>query len=269
MLFERYLVYKSDKNFLEAEKALQKAMELEPNNPVYYIALADCYLAEERPKEAEVILKKVIEKHPNNTEALFEMGWCYQMQKKYKEAEEIIKKMIDLGHGTTGYSELINLYKESQGKQEELKDLYGMLIKKDSDNDFFNALIATYYLEQKEYKKAKNYYRKANEFRRRYYNPATRSNYQRLKDIVMHRGIRLVCVQHATRNVEPFKRLFDSTDGIIFVDNERVFKEALMRGRYEDYFADRFAGDFGHGTPKGNRLLAENIANTILKECFN
>jgi hypothetical protein len=57
--------------------------------------------------------------------------------------------------------------------------------------------------------------------------------------------------------------------GIIFVYNERVFKEALMRGRYEDYFADRFAGDFGHGTPKGNRLLAENIANTILKECFN
>jgi lysophospholipase L1-like esterase len=28
-------------------------------------------------------------------------------------------------------------------------------------------------------------------------------------------------------------------------------------------------GDFGHCTPKGNRLLAENIAQTILKEVFH
>jgi hypothetical protein len=29
-----------------------------------------------------------------------------------------------------------------------------------------------------------------------------------------------------------------------------------------------FAGDFGHCTDKGNRLLAENIATVILKEVF-
>jgi len=30
-----------------------------------------------------------------------------------------------------------------------------------------------------------------------------------------------------------------------------------------------FGGDFGHCTHKGNRLLAENIANVIFKEVFS
>jgi hypothetical protein len=35
------------------------------------------------------------------------------------------------------------------------------------------------------------------------------------------------------------------------------------------YFVDMSGGDFGHCAPKGNRLLAENIANVILKEVFH
>jgi hypothetical protein len=63
--------------------------------------------------------------------------------------------------------------------------------------------------------------------------------------------------------------MLEPYEGVIFVDNERVFKEALKKGEYRDYFSDTFAGDFGHCTEKGNRLLAENIANVILKEYFN
>jgi len=43
----------------------------------------------------------------------------------------------------------------------------------------------------------------------------------------------------------------------------------LKKISYNDYFTDMFAGDFGHCTRKGNRLLAENIANVILKEYFH
>ena len=63
--------------------------------------------------------------------------------------------------------------------------------------------------------------------------------------------------------------MFENKEGIIFVDNEMVFRKALKQASYDEYFTDMFAGDFGHCTPKGNRLLAENIANVILKECFN
>jgi lysophospholipase L1-like esterase len=71
------------------------------------------------------------------------------------------------------------------------------------------------------------------------------------------------------RNLEPLKKIFQGNrEGIIFVDNERIFKDALKQGIYWNYFRDTFGGDFGHCTEKGNRLLAENIANVILKEVF-
>jgi len=58
-------------------------------------------------------------------------------------------------------------------------------------------------------------------------------------------------------------------EDIIFVDNEMTFKNALKQSRCDEYFADMFAGDFGHCTPRGNRLLAKNIADSILRECFD
>jgi hypothetical protein len=70
------------------------------------------------------------------------------------------------------------------------------------------------------------------------------------------------------RNVEPLKRIFGRDKSVIFVDNERVFEEALKKGRYKEYFVDMFGGDFGHCTYKGNELLAQNIAGVILGEVF-
>lgn len=63
--------------------------------------------------------------------------------------------------------------------------------------------------------------------------------------------------------------MFGDTQDIIFVDNEKIFKQAVKKSSYDEYFTDNFAVDFGHCTPKGNRLLAENIANVILREVFN
>ena len=93
----------------------------------------------------------------------------------------------------------------------------------------------------------------------------TRNNYRKLKRIVLGKDVKLVCVQYPLRLVEGLKLMFDSAQGVVFVDNKEVFKEALKNGSYEDYFEDRFAGDFGHCTGKGNYILAENVAKSILK----
>ena len=50
---------------------------------------------------------------------------------------------------------------------------------------------------------------------------------------------------------------------IIFVDNEDMFKEAVRKEGYQAVFLDYYAGDFGHLTPKGCRILAEDAAKTI------
>ena len=70
------------------------------------------------------------------------------------------------------------------------------------------------------------------------------------------------------RSIAPLKKIFKEDENIIFVDNERLFKDAVRKDGYNAYFQDMFGGDFGHCTQKGNRLLAQNIANVILKEIF-
>ena len=116
---------------------------------------------------------------------------------------------------------------------------------------------------------AKEYAKKANTARLGYYKPVTVNNYHKLKEVLDKRGIRLVCVQYPMRNIGPLKRIFEGNEeGIIFVDNERIFRDAVKKDGSRAYFKDMFGGDFGHCTPKGNRILAENIASIILREVF-
>jgi len=72
------------------------------------------------------------------------------------------------------------------------------------------------------------------------------------------------------RPVELLKRIFqDDDEEIIFVNNEKVFRDAVAKDGYNAYFVDASSGDFDHCTDRGNKLLAENIANVILKEVFH
>lgn len=95
-------------------------------------------------------------------------------------------------------------------------------------------------------------------------NPLTSNNYRKIKEILEQMGITLVCVQYPVRSVLPLEHLFEGEENVIFVDNEKVFKEALQHGNWREYFTDMFTGDFGHCTARGNKLLAGNIANRIL-----
>lgn len=100
---------------------------------------------------------------------------------------------------------------------------------------------------------------------RAYENPATVENFNRIREILDSRGISLVVVQYATRSLEPLRNVFRSKDGIVFVNNQEIFTKALANGKYKDYFVDRFAGDFGHCNQNGNRMIAENMADTVLQ----
>ena len=44
-----------------------------------------------------------------------------------------------------------------------------------------------------------------------------------------------------------------------------IFKSPLKKNVYDDLFIDSFADDFGHATPFGNRVIAENVAQELLK----
>ncbi len=96
-----------------------------------------------------------------------------------------------------------------------------------------------------------------------YRDPETVGNFHKMRNLLNARDTRLVIMQYPLRALEPLQKIFDPGDDIIFVDNESLFKEALTKGDFEDLFVDRFAGDFGHCTKKGNRMIAENIAKAM------
>lgn len=123
-------------------------------------------------------------------------------------------------------------------------------------NDRAYGAISALYEEIGKPGLAKEYTKKVNRLRLEYYMPVTINNYRKLKEILDKRGIRLVCVQYPMRNVEPLKKAFEDYKGIIFVDNEAIFKKMVAKSGRQRFFGDMFAGDFGHCTATGNRQPA-------------
>lgn len=116
---------------------------------------------------------------------------------------------------------------------------------------------------------AKKLREQATAVRQKYFNQQTRKNYVKLHCILKKSGIRALYVQYPLSDVRTLKSLLmDEPDyrQMIFVDNEEVFRNLVKKNGYNEYFSDRFAGFFGHCTKEGNRVLAQNIANTIVKK---
>ncbi len=222
--------------YTEREETLKKALELNPRSDGVYVRLGWVYRDQGKFTQAEELFKKALELNPNSVIAYVGLEWAYINQGKFTQAEELFKKGIETNP--------------------DKATLYGGL--------------AVVYNEMGKYESAQECYEKANKLRLvEYYNSITWHNYRKLKEILDKRDIRLVCVQYPMCSIEPLKKIFEGEGGVTFVDNERVFKEALKKASYKEYFIDIIGGDFGHLTPKGNRLLAENIANIILKRYFN
>ena len=72
-------------------------------------------------------------------------------------------------------------------------------------------------------------------------------------------------MQYPMRDIQPIKEMLEPAGAILFVENKKNFKEAVAKASYDEYFTDRFAGGFGHCTPKGNFLLAQNAARAVAR----
>ncbi|MBD3264485.1 MAG: tetratricopeptide repeat protein [Candidatus Omnitrophica bacterium] len=267
--FNKYLEYRDKGDMDEANRVLEETIKDNPREPATYAQLANSYIDQGRYEEAERILKKLLELTPNDAGTYTLMGKCYTNSNRLDEAEEVLKKALRLNPDCLNtYREFYRCY-DCQNRLDKLegllKPLQKLAEKKPRDEMIYRLAGRFCYLLGKQHE-AQKYMEKAKKLDLDYYNPMTKHNYRKLKDMVLDRDIYLLCVQYPTRSIEPLKKIFDSGRGIIFVDNEDIFKKAINEEGYGDYFQDNFAGDFGHATKKGNKLLAGNIAGVILKE---
>lgn len=267
--FNLGLSYKELGNYALAEEMFRKAIALEPQNDECYFELGWVYKFQGKLLQSEEAFNKAIRINPSNIRPYIELGCSYVDTKNYVQAEEMFKKAADLEpENERVFIEFGRLYQEKSdfAKAEES---FRKAVKINSLNERALAGLISIYRAEAKLDGVFEYENKLDALRQKYYNPVTKHNYQRLKTILDKRGIRLACMQYPMRSIEPLKKMFKNQTDILFLDNEKIFKDAIAKEGCKEYFEDMFAGDFGHCTPKGNGLLAENIGNTILKEVFH
>jgi Tfp pilus assembly protein PilF len=255
----------------QAEEMFKKAAELNPGDYDTHVELASFYERESMWPQAEKVLKKVVEIGPQKADSYSFLGMHYLTQNKYHESEEMLTKTIELNPLANIHYINLGWCYERQGKYLKAEEAFRKAAELNSKDDLSFAGLAVLYEETGRNASAEEYFRKATTLRLKHCNPITRHNYQEVKRILDKRQIRLICVQYPMRDVELLTRMFEpgQRETTIFIDNAIIFRNALKKANFKEYFVDNFAGDFGHCTPKGNRLLAENIANTILREVFH
>ena len=95
---------------------------------------------------------------------------------------------------------------------------------------------------------------------------ATAGNYRGIRDLARREGALFVSMQYPTLDLASLNKILGTDAGTFFVGNKDNFRRALSEGRYEDYFRDRFRGTWGHCTGRGNALIAQNLADALLKD---
>ena len=272
--------YRAQGKFADAEAALKKALELDSRNDDIYADLGGIYDLRHQRAAAAAAYRKALEINPRNDRAYERLAVDYRLQGRLAEAAAAYVKALEINPwNRDAYAGLgwITLWQrgtrsEAQEKLEKsnLQRIVGQAVK---DNhtlpDRTYGALATAFTGLGDIGLARRYQQKAEELRLREFDQATADNYHRLHEILERRGVQLVCMQYPMHSAEPLRRLWQGRDdGVIFVDNEHVFKDAVRRSSLQEYFADMFAGDFGHCTDKGNELLAGNIADVLTREVF-
>ncbi|MCK9595361.1 MAG: tetratricopeptide repeat protein [Candidatus Omnitrophica bacterium] len=264
-------ILRDQSNFPESEQAFLKAIELNPKNEFAYEGLGSIYGAVGRFSEVETAFRKIIEINPRNTTAYKLFDRFYLEKRRFVELEQISKEMLRLApDNDSAYAGLGWLYNILQ-KYDASQKAFEKALEINPLNDFAVGGLATRYQELDESDISRTYSEKLAWNREEYVNPATTANYLQLKKILDRKKIKLVCVQYPMRSIAPLKKIFENEldKHVIFVDNDKLFRDAIKKERYSEYFKDMFGGDFGHCTEKGNRLLARSIADSIIKEFFN
>jgi tetratricopeptide (TPR) repeat protein len=224
-----------DGRFPEAGEASRELLASGTTKPAVYVTLAESLVSQGRPAEAEGVFAEALRNAPETFELhdsffLYALTRFCERHQLFDQEERLLLLALELFPGLKVLPARLQSFYEHVGRTD----------------------------------KAAEWRRKAAEARRADANPMTRENYARLKRILDENGVRLVAVQYPGRPLADLEAVIDDPDGVVFVDNEADFRQALEESSYDALFGDHCYGDFGHATRKGNRILAENVADAIV-----
>ncbi|MFC2091515.1 tetratricopeptide repeat protein [Elusimicrobiota bacterium] len=247
-----------------ALQLMNKAVNIDKDYTRGYISMGKIYRQNNDFINSEKMYKKAIDIDPADENAYLELGWLYKDLDNFVEAEKMYKKSILLNkQASRPINALGRLYLEYK-KHDAAIELLENSLQLFPDNLTALEVLSRAYDDKGIQNMAVFYNEKAQKLRINFPKSTTAGNYNKLRTILDERKIPLICVQYPLCSIEELKNYFKESRNIVFVDNEQSFKKALLNHGYDEYFIDRSFAFFGHCTPRGNRLLAQNIADTIL-----
>ncbi len=196
----------------------------------------------------------------------FALGQLFEKYFKDSEkAEEAYLKALNrLPRWHFSYMFLSDFYRRKGDKRKQEKILLLSLLNSPGNPRLLSELVYFYERNGNEEKSRKYAALTQEAFRKTSATPATLWHYSRLKETIQSKGLLMVVLSYPLQSPTALRDALGEDPMIIYIDNRQRFSEALSRTQYNELFLDYFGGNFGHITKKAAKILAENIAESLL-----
>lgn len=198
----------------------------------------------------------------NDYRAFFWRGKALMRLQRWNEASRQFAQARSLEKGSSSLDLAAAECSLQRGQRVEAEGILKEAVIRWPDNERLVGSLAALYIETgRTHQAAELGSSDAN--RRTLCSSVTFATYRNIVSMVRRRGLLMVCMQYPMRPVAPLRHMLADMDGVVFVDNEALFAETVTREGFASVFVDRFAGDFGHCTDKGNQMIAKTLADAI------
>jgi len=141
--------------FDEAKSALQRAVELRPQEPTYLLALGIAWLRKTDLFEAEKLFRRVLEIQPGNAQAQLHLGYVLLIQKKPAEARTWLEKSGRSGVVIPEVSYYLGLVAQEQGDDPRAIVLFQKAVQQLPSYVHARVALGATYLRLKDYVRAR------------------------------------------------------------------------------------------------------------------
>ncbi len=210
-------------------------------------------------------LRGAAEAYPEDRRLLKCAYWIHNVTGDEAEAERLLRRSVSMPGADWSDLSALSYLQLSRGSRGGAKELQPLLRPSGVADDRLLRAHAVLSLFRGDEAEARIYFAKADalEAANAAASADDRSKYREIAERILSRKTVLFSMQYPARRVAPLKASLAGLDGVRFVDNEAVFKEALRKTPFADLFLDQYGGDFGHLKPKGVGLLVRHLAAEI------
>lgn len=253
-------------NLKNAKRYLDLALRSAPENGEILTRMGVWHMKNENQILAKVFFEKAGSLKNPSALTLLLLGRSYVAEKNMDKAIEVFKQGLQ-DQSVTGlllWSELLQSLVRAK-KFEEAKKYYALAVERYPDEKIFLARIQRLGIPGVKFNKWDQLTVK-NQIQNFLIYPPTRENYEKFAEILQSNGIRHVAMQYPMRSAEELRVILKKYPETVFVDNQLSFERELKNHSYDELFMDRFAQDFGHFTPRGAELVANQVFDVLTKE---